>query len=185
VNTIVLDNIINIDELRKLEPSEQRDLLLYWRNNYTNKEILKGMSISSVKFYDLVKEFNLPKAPRVDSGLPRKAHAKKPAKKKKAKTSVEINEQQEIQMPTLKDYATDESFLDKYAPPVQNIIYNGMNLSFTGTYKAEQIQKTLKKFSAMLEEENEDFYVEIKVMEKKPNENEDGGCPNCRSMLPF
>ena len=174
MNTNLLEPIINIDELRKLEPSHQRDLLLYWRNNYTNKDILKGMSISSVKFYDLVKEFNLPKAPRVDNGQPRKPRGKysNKNKKKKAKETIEINEQQEIELPTLKDYSKDESFLDKYAAPVQNIIYNGMNLSFTGTYKADQIQKTLKKFSAMLEEESEDFYVEIKVMEKKPKEDD-------------
>ena len=63
---------------------------MHWRNNYTNKEILKGMSISSVKFYELVREFNLPKAPRVDSGIPRKSTAKAPAKKKKEKASVEM-----------------------------------------------------------------------------------------------
>ena len=87
--------------------------------------------------------------------------------------------------PVVTEIQTDTSFLDQYAPPVQNIIYNGMNLSFTGTYKAEQIQKTLKKFSAMLEEENEDFYVEIKVMEKRISENEDGGNPDCQLTLPF
>ena len=65
------------------------------------------------------------------------------------------------------------------------MIYNGMNLAFNGTYKAEQIQRTLKKFSAMLDEEHEDFYVEIKMMEKKPSEKEEGGTPDCQLNLPF
>ena len=184
MTTEVVNTLMNIDDILKLDTVSQRDSLLHWRNTYTNKEILKGMSISSVKFYELVREFNLPKAPRVDSGIPRK-NAKATAKKKKEKTTVDVIAEKEIENPNVTEYSTDASFLDKYAPPVQNIIYNGMNLSFTGTYKAEQIQKTLRKFSAMLEEENEDFYVEIKLLEKKPSENEDGGSPDCQLTLPF
>ena len=61
MTTEVVNTLMNIDDFLKLDTVSQRNSLLHWRNTYTNKEILKGMSISSVKFYELVREFNLPR----------------------------------------------------------------------------------------------------------------------------
>ena len=109
--------LMNIDEFLKLDTVEQRNTLLYYRNTYTNKEILKGMSISSVKYYNLVKDFNLPKAPRVDSGVPRKTYNKKPVKKKKEKAPDAATSEKNI--PIIQEMLEDKTYVP-YQPPVHD-----------------------------------------------------------------
>jgi hypothetical protein len=59
------------------------------------------------------------------------------------------------------------------APVVQEIIVEGLHLSFIGTYDAEKIQKQLSKFDLMLEGEESDFYIEMKIMQRAPKEKQD------------
>ena len=53
-------------------------------------------------------------------------------------------------------------------PPVQELLVDGLNLAFIGTHNADVIQKRLEKFIALLEDEPEEFYIELKIMQKQP-----------------
>jgi hypothetical protein len=152
VTTNIFDTILPYEEFEKLETFEQRNRLQYWRNERPNKEIVQGMGISNKKFYDLVAELELPKAKRVDRNPTRKATAKK-----KVKEPVPaVEEVPEILTPT------------KHEEQVQEVIVNGLNVIFTGTYSAEKIEKQLTKFMLLLDSEEDDFYIEFRLMQKQP-----------------
>lgn len=155
----IFDEVLPIDEFENLETYEQRNRLQYWRNEKSNKEILAGMGISNKRYYDIVSQLELPKAPRIKPNAPRKAIAKK-----KELIPVEIQEtvpavQNEIEVP---EPPKEES-------KVQEVIVNGLNVIFTGTYSAEKIEKQLTKFMLLLDDEEDDFYIEFRLMQKQPN----------------
>jgi hypothetical protein len=154
VTTNIFDTIIAIDEFEALETYEQRNRLQYWRNEKTNKEILAGLGISSKKYYEIVSSLDLPKAPRGKS-KPRKATAKKEPK------FVAI-EDEKIDVPAVQETPK---------PQVQEIMVEGLNLVFQGTYNAEVIQKQLTKFSLILEDEPDEYYFEFRLMQKQKQPN--------------
>lgn len=150
--TNMYDEILTIADFETLETYEQKNRLQYWRNTYTNKEILEQMGISNKKFYDLVKELDLPKAPRIHKEKAKRTAAAKPIKK----------ESESITMPEV--IAPPAPKEEK--PMVQEIIVDGLHLVFNGTYKPEQIQLKLNKFYALLDDEEDDFYIEMKLVQK-------------------
>ena len=77
MTTNLFDNILPIDEFEALESHEQRNMLAYWRNKYTNKEITEKMGIWNARYYKIVADLGLPKAPRVNTDKPRKSNAVK------------------------------------------------------------------------------------------------------------
>ena len=147
VTTNLFDNIITLEEFEALEEHEQRNRLAYWRTKYSNKEIMNQMGkLSNVKYYKIVADLGLPKAIRTNTGekIVRKAALK----------------QLEAPADAIK------SDLELEVPPIQRIIINGLNLEFNGTYKPETIIKQLLKFGALLEDEDDNFYIELKLMQK-------------------
>jgi hypothetical protein len=148
------EEILKIEEFEKLETYEKRNRLQYWRNQNTNKEILAGMGISSKRYYEIVAELDLPKAPRVDRGGKTEKRTAKVKKEKPKQESVAIENEPEPKPAPIVE------------PPVQEIIVDGLHLVFNGTYKADQIQKQLKKFITLLDEEPDEFYLEFKLMQK-------------------
>jgi hypothetical protein len=154
VTSNIYDEILPIEEFIQLETYEQRNRLQYLRNEKSNKEILQGMGISSKRYYDIVAELDLPKAPRGKQKQQRKATAKKQEPKFVA-ISVE---KEDVDVPEVQEQKEQ----------VQQMIVEGLNLVFQGTYNAEMIQKQLTKFSLILEDEPEEFYFEFRLMQKQP-----------------
>jgi len=153
------DEIITVGEFEELEMHERKNRMAYWRNIYTNKEIMSAMGIHNNKYYKIVAELGLPKAPRINREAPRKAKA------------IKVQETQE------KAVAVAPSPIKTPEPeakpePVQEIIVNGIHLVFNGTYSPEVIQKKLAKFELMLEDETDDFYIELKLVQKQKSKEE-------------
>lgn len=152
LTTNLYDNVLTLDEFNKLETHEKRNMLAYWRNNYDNKKIMKDMGIGNAAYYRIVADLGLPKAQRTPSGAPRKP-------KKVAAIKVMQEQTEQLTMPEVQVQAA----------PVQEIIVNGMHLVFNGTYQPEMIIKQLLKFGALLEGETDDFYIEMKLVQKAAN----------------
>ena len=112
--------------------------------NYTIAECMKGLGIANKKFYEIIDELELPKNQR---GLRSKSRRK--STKATETDSVAISAKQ-VQEPS----------------PVQELIVNGLHLSFNGTYEPDMIVKQLLKFGSLLEGEENKFYVEFKIMER-------------------
>jgi hypothetical protein len=147
MTTNIYDEIISIGEFENLETHEQRNRMAYWRMKFTNKDIMKGLRIANNRYYAIVKELGLPKAERTYSDKP-----KKPRQPRQATAAI-------LAAPVAKELE-----------PVQEIIINGLSLVYNGTFSAEQLQQSLSKFIGLLEGETDQFYIELKIMQKGENE---------------
>lgn len=145
MTTNLFDTILTHEEFEKLETYEKKNRLAYWRTQFQNKEIMKQMGLTNGQYYDLVNQLELPKAPRVNNEVPRKP-------RKAAAKSVAAQPAPPAPMPQQE--------------PVQQIIIDGLNLVYNGTFSAEQLQKTLSKFVTLLEGETDQFVIELKMMQK-------------------
>lgn len=143
MTTNIFDEILTLDEFEKLEDFEKRNRMQYWRTKYTNKEITTGMGIWNSKYYSIIKELDLPKAPRVEG-------KRKP---RKAVVNMAESESKEIS--------------DPVNSPISEIIINGMHIAFTGSFTSEHIQNQLLKFATLLDGESDDFYIELKLIQKQ------------------
>jgi hypothetical protein len=159
VTTQLYEEILPVDEFEALETYEQKNRMAYWRNVYTNKEITTAMGIHNNRFYKIVKGLELPKAPRVDRKEPRKATAIKTQAKQEKAVAVEPSPIKAPEPETKPE-------------PVQEILVDGIHLVFSGTYSPELIQKKLGKFELMLEDETDDFYVELRLIQKQKTKEE-------------
>lgn len=154
VTTNLYDSILTKEEFDQLEQQEKRNRMIYWRTNFSNKEIQKAMGIANSPYYKIVDSLDLPKAPRTHSEKQkRKATIKTTAKKSLLDFAEEIKEE------VLPEPKAEE-------PKVQEIIVNGIHLAFNGTYSPEQIIKQLSKFELLLDGEEDDYYIELKLMQK-------------------
>jgi hypothetical protein len=159
VTTQLYEKIIPVEEFEELETYEQKNMMAYWRNVYTNKEITTAMGIHNNRFYRIVKELELPKAPRVDRKPPRRAKGVNVQDKQEKAIAVEPSP---IKMPEP----------ETKPEPVQEVLVDGIHLVFSGTYSPELIQKKLGKFELMLEDETDDFYVELRLIQKQKSKEE-------------
>lgn len=157
VTTNLFDTILSISEFEALETFEQRNMMAYWRTKYQNLEIMKTMGLTNAKYYDLVNKLGLPKAERT----PRQAVLKTKTKKAPLKVAA-ITEQPE---PTI--------ILEPFEGPVRKQVepvITGLHVIFNGTFNAEQISKQLTKFQLLLDGEQDDFHIELKIVQKGDKE---------------
>ena len=147
MTTNLFDTILAHEEFEKLETYEKKNRLAYWRTQFQNKEIMQQMGLTNGQYYELVNELELPKAPRVNNGEKR---TRKAAVKNAAATPAPPAPPAPI--------AVQE--------PIQQIIIDGLHLEYNGTYSAEQLQKTMSKFVALLDGETDEFVIELKIMQK-------------------
>lgn len=154
MTTNLFDTILTHEEFEKLETYEKKNRLAYWRTQFQNKEIMQQMGLTNGQYYDLVNQLELPKATRANNGEKpkRKAAVKNVAAKPTPPTP-----------PAPAAIAVQE--------PVQQIIIDGLHLVYNGTYSAEQLQRTMSKFVALLEGETDQFVIELKIMQKPPKNN--------------
>jgi hypothetical protein len=150
------DEIITIEDFEQLEQHEQRNRFQYWRSKYNNEEIKNGLGIHNAKLYNIIDALGLPKAKKNNEGKRKakvKAEPKAAAPKEEAKVPQVAAEKQE----------------PKVAEPeqqVQTVIVNGLSLIYNGDFTAEHIQKQLQKIITLIDGETDNFYVELKLMQK-------------------
>lgn len=145
VSSNLYEKIISIAEFNELEEFEKRNMLAYWRNVYTSKEIKTGMKVSSATYYRIVNELGLPVAPRNN-------------KRRKAKINTVAIEPKEA-APVAAQIAAP-------AEPVQEVMVNGIHFIYSGNFSAEHIQNQILKFASILDGEEDEFYIEFKLMQK-------------------
>jgi hypothetical protein len=145
VSSNLYEKIISIAEFNELEEFEKRNMLAYWRNVYTSKEIKTGMKVSSATYYRIVNELGLPVAPRNN-------------KRRKAKVNTVTIEPKAV-APVAAPVAAP-------AEPVQEVMVNGIHFVYSGNFSAEHIQNQILKFASILDGEEDEFYIEFKLMQK-------------------
>jgi hypothetical protein len=159
MTTNLYDQITPIAEFRELEREEQRNRMIHWRNKYPNKDIQKAMGVANSPFFKIVNELELPKAPRVNTttGI------------RKGKAKAKIKEPKQTLLELAEEVAAEKEAPPKpaEAAPVQEVIVDGLHLVFRGTYTPEQIQKQLAKVELLLDGEEDSYYIEMKLVQKK------------------
>jgi hypothetical protein len=153
MTTNMYEDILPIAEFEKLETYEKRNRLQYLRTKHSAKEIQEAMGTNSKRYYEIIKELDLPKAPRNKEGQPPQVRKAAIKRKEQPAAAIAIQSQLELETP-----ATQEQ--------PQRIIVNGLNLEFNGTFSAEQIIKQFFKFGALLEEEEDKYYIELRLQQK-------------------
>jgi hypothetical protein len=158
MTTNMYEDILPIAEFEKLETYEKRNRLQYLRGIKSAKEIQTAMGTNSKRYYEIIKELDLPKAPRKKAGDDgTKPKARKAAVKRQEPAAVAIHSQLELEVQQ-----------EPQQPEPQKIIINGLNLEFNGTFTAEQIIKQFLKFGALLEDEEDKYYIELRIQQKQP-----------------
>jgi hypothetical protein len=152
MTTNMYENILPIAEFEALEDYEKRNRLQFLRGTKSAKEIQSAMGVNSKRYYEIVAELGLPKAPRTKTG---DVKVKRTAK---TKTTTEGTKTAAIAI---------QSSLDLEPEPVQEIIVNGLHLTFNGTYTSEHIIKQFLKYGALLEGEEDQYYIELKLVQKQ------------------
>jgi hypothetical protein len=147
------DTILPVDEFMNMDEHDQKNRLQYWRLKYSIKEIMSGMGIYNKRYYEIIDSLGLPK----DRG--KSATRNKPRKARITEESESLNSA------SAKNQNTVE--LPPPAPaPVQEVIVTGMHLVFNGTYTPEEIQRQLLKYATLMDGEDDDFYLELKITQK-------------------
>jgi hypothetical protein len=161
----IYDEILTIGEFELLENHEKKNRLQYWRTKYSNQEIKTRMGIHNTKYYGLVADLNLPKAARTNGA--RKAIAKVGAAKSVAK-----REEKQIEL-EIEEIPTPTPIPTPIPTSVQEIMVDGLHVIFNGTYSAEKIEKQLTKFMLLLDAEEDEFYIELKLVQKQQKEKKE------------
>jgi hypothetical protein len=146
----LFDEIITVEEFNNLEVFEQRNRLQYWRDKYTIREIQKGMGIPNNQYYNIIDRLELPRD-RVANN--KKKRTGSPAVRKTAPKALE-------------PASIAPQPIQEVKAPVQEIIVSGMHLIFNGTYTPEEMQRQLLKYATLLDGESDDFYIELKIVQK-------------------
>lgn len=154
----LFDEVLTLTEFESLETHEMKNRMQYWRNTYTIKEIQTMMGITNKKFYDLIDQLELPKD----------RSTRKPRKPRTASTQVKSIAVEPI---SKLEFAPEEQIVNSVPiptpTPVQEIMVDGLHVIFNGTYSAEKIEKQLTKFMLLLDGEEDEFYIELKLVQKQ------------------
>jgi hypothetical protein len=137
------DTIIDKSEFNEKDYDTRRAMLTYWRDKYTNIDIMKGMGITgNVAFSKLLKELNI------------KTKSRNKRTKNIASGQASVPETQMFAIP------------DNVSAPIK-LLNSGLHLEYNGDYEAEEISKILTKLQLLVEGETSKYTVHFSIDERK------------------
>jgi hypothetical protein len=140
------EKILTRQEFNALDTKTQKAMFTVWREKYTNKQIMKGMGLSSgSQFHKYIVDLDIPLLHKAGG---RRKGAGRP--KKDATPAVKEVQQQAQAV--------------QQAPQAINI--NGLHLEYNGTYNAEQLSKIFTKLQLITDGEENEYYISVKISEK-------------------
>lgn len=147
------ETILSREEFALKDKETQRNMMIRWREIYSNDVIMSTMGINSAgAFHNVIKELDVPKKKKWDrTGGDLKEKAPKP-KKEKASKSVAINSQLEL--------VPEETEVK----PI--LISRGLHLEYNGEYDSEQINRIFTKLQLLTEGEENKFSLSISLSER-------------------
>lgn len=146
VVTNMLDKVLTKEEFSQRAEDLQKDMLIRWRELYSNKEIMERMGITSnASFHKIMKDLKVPVKTKYSR---RKGTADKTKKEVAAKLKSKEN-QEEIHTPVV----------------TSNFLSNGLHLEFNGDYDAEQLNKLFTKLQLLVDGEENKYRVSISLTE--------------------
>lgn len=141
-----VEDMLSYEEFLNLPEDQQKETLIMYRNLFTNREIIKGFSITSATLYKLINKLQLPKAER-GRRLPKVA--KKEDRHKQTKVDAYI--------------VDGEAAVQPYKAPEE---VEGVAIGIKGTYTADKLINRLERTMLMLLDEEAEFEIDLKIKEK-------------------
>jgi hypothetical protein len=153
------ETMIPYFDFKQLPDEQKKQHLQAYRNNFSNKEIIGTWRISQNTFYKIIKELDLPKASRVHKGKSKRTAKPTTTTNTTSKTPVEAYVVEETLPQMVKDQV--EANLNSYQEEP-----DGFGFKIKGTYNTEKLIKRLEKLALILDDEESEFEVDIKIKEK-------------------
>lgn len=147
------ETIIPFKEFELKDEETQRNMLIRWREIYTNAKIREELGITNSPFYDLVKKLNLPKKLNSNAGKTRK---KREAKTKITALSPEMSSseiKQEV-MPETKSEVVKAM-----------IVSNGLHLEYNGSFDVDTLNKLFTKLQLLIDGESNKYHISLSLSE--------------------
>lgn len=153
--------ILNWNEWNQKDKTEQKELMIKWREIYSNAEIMKTLGegratpFNTQSFADIINNLGCPpKRKKVQSS------GEKSKRKAKPVTIAEVQEKPSILELALELDSTHEQY------PIQtNIVTNGLHLEYIGEYDAEQLSKIFTKLQLLIDGEENKFKISLQLTE--------------------
>lgn len=149
VKTVMYETIIPYAELILKDEEMQKLMFTRWTEIYEVKEIKEQMKIGTKIYYELVKNFNVPRKKR--GGNVRKTKAER------EKKHIAIVENKAAVAPP-------EEYEKPKIKPL--IISRGLHLEYNGEYTADQLNKIFMKLQLLTEAEENKFSLSISLTER-------------------
>ena len=162
--TQMYETILSRDEFFLKDKETQKAMLTRWREIYPNSKIMEDMGIGgSGSFHNIIKELDIPRKSRHGAGRPKTATGTSP--KPKIKKELATVEQAPETTPIV-------NFVQQ--TPVK-LITNGLHLEYNGIFSSEQINKIFTKLQLLVDGEENNFNIELRITESEKKEDKTEG----------
>jgi hypothetical protein len=153
--TQMYETIISREEFELKDKETQKAMLTRWREIYPNGKIMDDMGVrSSGAFHNIIQSLEIPRKTRHGAGRPRgEGTSPKPKIKKELATVEQAPETTPI-----------VNFVQQ--APVK-LITNGLHLEYNGIFSSEQINKIFTKLQLLVDGEENDFNIELRITESE------------------
>jgi hypothetical protein len=161
--TNLFDMIITREEFDTMEEKQQKAMMTHWREIYPNEKIMQEMGITgSGTFHNYINKLEIPR---------KKRHGGRPKK-------VEKKENKKVLAPTVQapeNISENTPIVNKFVQQPVKLITNGLHLEYNGNFSSEQINKILTKIQLIVDGEDNNFNIELRISEvEKKKDNEEG-----------
>lgn len=163
--------ILPFNEFELKDEETQRNLLTKWREIHSNTEICEKMELTHGKFHGILNNLNVPKKSKTGGRTAKKRtvnsiavqpdldfNLQEQVKNIIAGLEEKVNEQQMTLLPKIEQNIQSQ-------PIVLNKMTNGLNLSYNGTYDADQLNKILTKLQLLIDGETNKFKIALTIYE--------------------
>lgn len=163
MTTNMYDTILPKAEFYALETHIKKNMFSYWYLTHGIKKIQEDMGVGCQTVYNILDELGIPRKGKIGR-TPRKGsvndRAEILAKARESKKLKALERNSVVQVP-------EEVKVDAPVVATQTLEIDGMHLKFKGLYNAKQIEKILSKLEVLVSEEENEFYLNIELVEKK------------------
>lgn len=159
------ETIISKDEFELKDKETQKAMLMRWRDIYPNGKIMDEMGIrSSGAFHTIIQNLDIPRKTR-HGGVRTKNPTGTTPKPRKTEIKKELA--------TVPEQAPESTtpIVNNFVQQPVKLITNGLHLEYNGNYSSEQINRILTKLQLLVDGEENNFNIELRISESEKKEN--------------
>jgi hypothetical protein len=181
------EKLLTKAEFEELSPEDQKRRILHWRTKHKVKDIQRALGVSNLTYYKYLENLGIPKERGRKGKAQTIAAAPQPEARPairsnlefaeelqpRAKTYMELLEYPDIEtdFPELAKVIAAEKAAEKAEPAPEPapaiLLLDGLNVAYNGRYGADEIRRMLTKIDVILDGEENEFDIELRISERK------------------